>query len=404
MTKDNLKSHKAAPTKMLLLLESGGEHCRGLCRGIAKYSRLHGPWMFYRERQPYWPKENFFSTKNKKIAMDYIEHIKPDGIIMGFSKFIEDIVATGVPIISHLSYTEDCSNVPNIVSDNLAIAKLAVEHFLSRGFKNFAYFGNEPYYYSVDRGEKFAQLISDAGFQTHVYINPKPSVRRKSDWFTKQRLLAEWVGQLPKPIAIMANNDEGASEILFACNMASVQVPEQVAILGVDNDEFICDLSQLPLSSICINSERVGYETAQLLDDIMAGKKKMANQQIVVKPSHIIVRHSTDTIAIEDADIATAVHFIRNNPKKLIGVDDVAAAAAMSRRNLQRRFQAALGRSVIDEIKHVRIETAKSHITETDLSIAKIAEILNFSSTKHLSRFFKHETGMTLKECRTKYS
>jgi LacI family transcriptional regulator len=202
----------------------------------------------------------------------------------------------------------------------------------------------------------------------------------------------------------MACNDDRGRQVLEACKIADLHVPEEVAILGVDNDEMVCDLSNPRLSSIALNLERSGYEAAELLDKLMAGNKKMANQKIIAQPTHVVTRQSTNILAIEDSDVAQAVRFIRQHSKEMLQVDDVAKTVGISRRGLERRFRIALKRSVFNEIKRVRAEQVARMLVETNQSIGQIALALNYPGIEHISRFFRKEKGMSPLAYRKKYS
>ncbi len=391
--------------KVLLLLDARAGYSRGLLHGIARYSHVHQHWLFNLEHDQifYKPGKSFYGSGTRQKALDIIKKFNPDGIIMGLPKLVDEIIGLGIPLICHTYGTETIPGVPTFASDNFAIAKLATEYFLSRGFKNFAYCGEHPHYFSVDRGEKYREILSQTGFEANIFRPSKTGGKRSGKPNLEQQYIVDWVKLLPKPVAILTSSDDQAVKVISACYSAKISVPEQVVILGIDNDELLCDLSGLPLSSIALNSQRAGFKAAELLDKLISGEEKMSNQQIILRPTRVITRRSTDIIAIEDDDIATAVRFIRDNSEKMIGVSDVAAAASMSRRNLQRRFQAELSRAVIDEIKRVKILAIKNVLEETNFKVANVAYVLGLKSTGHLSKYFKRETGMTPGQYRKKF-
>ena len=226
---------------------------------------------------------------------------------------------------------------------------------------------------------------------------------KRNIWQKDRRKITDWLKKLPKPLALMAADDDLGRDIIAVCKAAGISVPEQVAVLGVDNDQFVCDLCTPSLSSIALNTERAGYETAELLERLMSGQEEMANQQIIVQPTRVVTRHSTDITVIEDPDIARAVNFIMNNSTVNINVNDVTNSVSMSRRNLERRFLAVMGRTVLSEIKRVRVQAIKNMLEETNLKVIKVATMLGFKSTGHLSKYFKRETGMTTKQYRNKF-
>jgi LacI family transcriptional regulator len=274
------------------------------------------------------------------------------------------------------------------------MGKMAAEHLLDRGFKNFAYCGFEDMFGARSRGESFRRRITEAGFRTHVYKKPKPRGRRS--WEDEQVFMADWLKSLPKPVGLMTCTDDRSQDVVEASKIAGVHVPEDLAIIGVDNDELVCELSSPPLSSIALNTQRSGYEAAELLDKLMSRKRiKMANQTIVVHPTHIVTRQSTDILAIEDRDVVAAVRFIRRNAREMIQVDDVVDTVAVSRRSLEQRFRRELGCSVLAEIKRARIDQVARMLVETNLSVSQIALALGYSGVENIARYFRSEKGMS---------
>jgi LacI family transcriptional regulator len=379
--------------KVILLIETARGYGRGLLRGIAKYSDLHGPWIFY------WKAPFYREPSGQRVTLSRLKKLDADGIIMREQKKTEEILAMGLPTIVS-PYSRQFSGLPNIIPDDSAIAKMAAEHLLNRGLRYLAYCGFEDMFAIRNRGEIFRKTVADAGLKTYAYKEPKS--RAKRQWEIEQNIMAEWLRSLPKPVGIMACNDDRGRQVIEACKIAGLHVPEEVAVIGVDNDDLVCNLSNPPLSSIALNFERSGYETAELLDQLMAGKKP-DNQTIVVPPTHIIARQSTDVLAVEDNEVARAVRFIRQHAKEAIPVDDVVREAAVSRRALERRFRTALNRSILDEIRRVHIELVTRMLIETSLSIAQIASNLGYTSVAHIARYFRREKGMSLLEYRKRF-
>jgi LacI family transcriptional regulator len=277
---------------------------------------------------------------------------------------------------------------------------MAAEHLLDRGFQCFAYCGFEDMFGARSRGESFRKRIAEAGFETYSYEQPRAKVRRS--WESEKSLMADWLKKLPKPVGLMTCTDDRSQDVIEACKIDGLHVPEQVAIIGVDNDEMVCELSTPPLSSITLNTEKAGYEAAELLDKMMAGKKA-ANEDIIVQPTRIVTRQSTDILAIDDSDVAEAVRFIRQHSREIIQVGDVVDAVALSRRALQQRFKSILGCSVYDEIRRCRIEQIATMLVETHLSIAQVASAFGYPGIEKLSRYFQREKGMTPVAYRKRY-
>ena len=269
---------------------------------------------------------------------------------------------------------------------------MAAEHLLEHGLRNFGYCGFDDMYWSVQRGENFCARISEAGFKTSVYKQPKSRANRL--WFREEAVLAEWLRGLPKPVGIMACNDDRGQHITEACANAKLSVPYEVAIIGVDNDDQVCDLSNPPLSSVALDVEKAGFRASELLDRMMKGEK-MPAQTVIVPPNRVVMRQSTNIMAVEDKLVSQALNFIRKNAKSLIQVEDVIKELSVSRRNLHDKFTKVLGRSVYDEIRRVRIDHISQMLIETDLSISDIVSSLGYDNTNHIARYFKQKMGIS---------
>jgi LacI family transcriptional regulator len=374
--------------KVILLLATSRAHVRGLLHGIAKYSRLHGPWIFYTDAQLY----------RKRGALSWLKNWGADGIIAPDSDENKEIFSMGLPTIVYRVARERIPRFPAIVADNVMVGKMAAEHLLDRGFHSFGYCGSRNRPWSRERKESFSERIAEAAVEPHIfYTNSKPGGWRSFE--REQNRLIEWLKSLPKPVGLMAGNDVRGRHVIEACRIAGLHVPDQVAVIGVDNDELICDLTDPRMSSIALNTEKAGYEAAELLDRLMAGESTV-DRNILVRATHVVARQSTDILAIEDRTVAEAIRFIRRHSKEAIQVNDVVDYVAMSRRNLELRFRRVLGRSIYSEIKRVRTQQIIRLLCETDLSISEIALRLGHPGDKHIARYFKQQTGMSLKEYR----
>jgi len=384
--------------KVILLIEASRGFGRELLSGIAKYSGLHGPWSFYRE-PPF-----FRDTGRKRKILDRIRNWGADGIITRYIAEIEEIVATGLPTIVASSTNEGTPRgilgSPTISTDNTAVGRIAAEHLLERGFRNFAYCGFEEIQWSVQRGQNFSERVAKAGYETHVYKRSKSRTQRS--WDAEQPLLTDWLRSLPKPVGLMTCTDDRSQQVIEACKLIGLHVPEDVAIIGVDNDKLVCNLSNPPLSSVALATERGGYEAAELLDRLMSGESRV-NQRIIIRPTHVDTRQSTDILAIEDPEVAAAVSFIRENAKEAIQVQDVVDSGTLSRRGLERRFRRILGRSILAEIRRVRIEQVAQMLAETNLPISQIALRLGYQSVDHIARYFRREKGLSPLKYRKEY-
>jgi LacI family transcriptional regulator len=384
--------------KVILLIEKSRAFGRGLLHGIVQFSNFHGPWLFYMEPE--------IHKKSRRSQYEWIKELQADGII-GYTwdaNLIKAIVNLGCPAVIR-GLEKPTRNAYCIVTDQAAIARTAVEYFLELGFRRFAYCGYDDMIWSQQRGENFRRTVTESGFNLKTYMYKQPKTRRLRIPDKEQVIIAKWLVSLPKPVAIMAGNDDRSQDILAACKIASINVPSEVAILGVDNDELICGLSYPQLSSIALSTQRAGYEAAQVLDKLMDGQKVAESEkEVLVSPLHVVTRQSTDIMAIEDKQVAQAVHFIRNHSNEVIQVGNVVEAAGLSRRTLEQRFRKTLGHSVLEEIKYARVNQMAKMLVETNLSISQIAWSLGFPYTNNISRYFKQQKGLTPLEYRRKYA
>jgi len=380
--------------KIILLIAPTRAFDRGLLQGIARYANEYGPWTFYREPPHYQ------AIDWKKKVTDRLRRGRVDGIIMREPERIDEIIERGIPGICAPVTKRTIEGFVNIVIDNEAVGRLGAEHLLNCGFRHFAYCGFKAIYWSDKRGEAFQQRISQAGHACTIY--EPPSKRTHALYEKEQPRLVEWLKSLPKPVGIMTCNDDRSQHLLEACHVAQIHVPGEVAVIGVDNDEFICRLANPPLSSICLHPDKLGYRAAQLLDSVMAGRKT-GETTVVGSPTHVIARGSTNILLVQDREMVGALRYIRDNANQPLQVDDVAGAVGMSRRTLQYRFSKAVGRSVHSQILRERVNRITQLLADTDLTVAQIAEELNFSSPKQLDRVFTKFQGMPPTTYRSQY-
>lgn len=356
---------------------------------------MHGPWVF---PWVFYRQDLFYAARGSERAE--LEHLRkwgPDGIIARDSRDIVELASWNIPLFVAVAMEPPESHRNNIISDNQAISKMAAEHLLERGFRHFGYCGFDDMFWSVQRGESFHARISEAGFKVSIYKQPKSRAART--WYREEAVLAEWLKGLPKPAGVMTCNDDRGQHVTEACANANIGVPYEVAVIGVDNDDQVCDISNPSLSSVALDVDKAGFQASELLDRMMAGQK-LPPQTVIVHPSRVVTRQSTDILAVEDKLVSRALNFIHQNAKRLIQVDDVIKAISVSRRHLHDKFMKTLRRSVYDEIKRVRIDLISRMLLETDMSISDIAFNLGYDNTNHFARYFKHKMGISPLEYR----
>lgn len=366
-----------------LLIESSNSYARGLLRGVMSYIHEHHPWSIY------LPEHGRGS-----VPVNWLNSWNGDGIIARIEneKIAEAVVNSGVPAVD-VSAARLAPSLPWVETDDPAIASLAAQHLVERGFQHYAFCGDDRFNWSRWREDHFQSCIKAAGYTCQIY--PQAKGRKKTiPWEQEQRRLSEWILQLPKPVGIMACYDIKAQQLLDVCRTINVSVPEEVAIIGVDNDEILCNLSEPPLSSVIPNTRLTGYEAAALLDRMIAGQTA-SSEAYLIKPLGIETRQSTDIQAIDDKFISDAVRFIRQHACDGINVQNVLKHVPLSRRVLESRFQKFIGRSPHEEIMRIRLDRVKQLLEETDLSLIEIAERTGFRHPEYLNVAFKKQTGTT---------
>jgi len=315
------------------------------------------------------------------------------------------ILKSGLPTVAldlreeQLQSANPLAKFSEIASDSYHAARMAAEHLLERKFPHYAFVGLTGQVWSDRREKSFCERIRAAGFQPHVYSSPGRD--RDRAWGREQAILADWLQKLPKPLGLMACNDDRGREVLEACRAGRICVPEQIAVVGIDNDELLCELSDPPLSSVALNAEQGGYQAAALLDKMMRGRIRKP-QRLVVEPLHVVTRRSTDIVAFEDVEVALALRFIHNHSANSIRVDDVVKCVQLSRRALEMRFRKAVGRTIHTEIEQARLERAKRLLLESELSVPKVALAAGFNTASYFVQVFHKKNGATPARYRAK--
>jgi len=380
--------------KIIVLLDPSRGYERDLLRGIWQYANLKGPWIFIRKAPYYQHFSGLRSDAPRELAA-----CGADGILAHFSPNTARIARLGLPMVV-VPGMENVPGMVNLVNDDRTIGHLAAEHLHEMGLQQFAYAGFDRLHWSLARRDGFCERLAALGHAAVCHLVPFHPTRALAG--QRARDLVRWLRQLPKPVGLMAANDEFALSISDLCRLHKLQVPDQVALIGVDNDEVICELSSPPLSSVAVSAQHAGFEAAELLDRMMRGQR--AEHIVMARPSHVVRRQSTDLTAVTDAAVADALRFIRENAHRVIQVADVARAVSLSRRSLADRFMQHLGRSIGDEINRRRVDQITRLLATTNRSVAQIAEDIGYSSDRHIARYFHRHTGLTPREYRQRHA
>lgn len=382
--------------KIILFTDLGEEYGKSLLKGVTRYSHEFGPWAFC--RMPSYYRE----TKGIEGILHWAKEWKANGIVGQFYNDSDPkrLLDEGIAVVAQ-DFKERHSTVPNITGDYFKTGYMGAEYFLRKGYENFAYYGFKDIVWSRERGQGFEERLAEEGHSVH-YFEHKRKFKSRELWYYKPSALSKWLKSLPKPIALMTCDDNQGIHITEACRLTKIRIPEEVAVLGVDNDEMLCNLSDPPLSSIGLDTVKGGYESARLLDRMIQTKNK-EYYDIVVKPTQVVTRNSTDIYATKDEYIGMALKFIHNNMDKNLKVEDVLEQVPLSRRSLEKRFQKVTGYPVYEYIFNLRIEKFTNKLLETDLTIFEISVDLGLNDSKNIARQFRQVKGCTPVEYRKKY-
>lgn len=373
--------------KIILLFDVSEHYGRSLLRGIVRYSKEHGPWLFC--RMPLYYRETLGMKGIVKFAKEWGAH----GIIgqLYNDNGIKTALKAGLCLVGE-DFKERFTEIPNITGGYFEAGKMGAEYFLKKGFRNFAFYGYRDIVWSRERLEGYEQYLNDKGFPVHYF--DQQLMPGRGLWYYKPSELSEWLKSLPKPIALMACDDDKAQHITEACNQAGIAIPEEIAVLGVDNDEMTCNLSDTPISSVNLDTEIGGYEAAKLMD-LMIHKKIKKHYDVYVMPTHIVTRQSTDITSADDQHIVKALKFIHQGIEEKMNVSQVLKEVPLCRRSFEKRFYDTTGSSVYKYIYHLKIQKFAERLLETEKSVFEIALELGFSMSNNVARQFKQVKGCT---------
>lgn len=385
--------------KVALLIESSRKYGRGVLSGIAKYIRVHGPWSCYIEER-----------ELHGGIPDWLKHVPTSGIIARIDgrRTAKELLRLGCPVID-VRASVRFRQIPAFVTNPRAVAQMAADFFLQAGFRHFAFCGYPGIPFSDDRWAAFADYLATHGYAARMFSPPRQSLTSarpgvsppltllqavEQRGLENEKAIATWLLKQPRPLALLACNDICGQQVLNASREHGINVPGEVAVMGVDDDEVLCTISEPPLSSIKPDAERVGTEAAALLDAMMKGKR--VNPGLVeIPPLWIVERASTDVVAIEDPVTVQALRFIRHHVNEGINVKDVLAHVGCSRTDLGVRFRHWLKTSIRAEIVRLRLDRACSLLRQTNLGLAEIARQSGSRDAPSFCRLFQKRLRQT---------
>jgi LacI family transcriptional regulator len=367
--------------KVALLIETSNRYGRDLLCGVRDWTREGDRWAI-----------RFTEQARGAPLPSWLRAWEGDGIIarVDSPQIAAALRRTRLPVVD-VSAERFASEFPRVSVDNEAVARLAADHLLAKGFRTFGYCGDSRFLWAQQRGDEFQRRVNQAGRSCATFLETK-AVARHPGSDAAIRAIANWLEHLPRPLGVFACYDGRAQQALEACQLRGWKVPDEIAVVGVDNDDVLCEMCIPALSSVQPDARRTGYHAAATLARMMRGER-LARQTHYVEPVRVVERQSTDVVSVSDLRVARAVRFIREHVGDGIDVSDVLRAVPMSRTLLERKFKSALGHSPHREIIRQRIARAKHLLVDGDVAIATVAELAGFDNASYLSVAFRRETG-----------
>ena len=373
--------------RLLIISDFTESFSHKLLAGIVDYSRRKEQWIVRRMPPSY----------KAQIGIQGLLRVSKEwdvDAILGQFEPTDDLTTltnNGIVVIAQ-DFKQRFASVPNVTGDYIGTGKMAARFFIDRGFKNFGFFGFNDVCWSDERCEGFRREVEAAGFGSSFYAYRMQEIDMV--WYYQRNRLREWLQSIPKPIAIMACDDNQGENLIEACHSIGIKIPSEVSVMGVDNDETLCSLGSTTLSSIQVDIEEGGRQTAALLERLVTDPAAPA-KDVVLQPMKIVNRMSTAAFATQDQQILRAILFIHRNVRKKISVADVTAEAALSRRLLERRFKDVTGKTLYEYITELKLKDFADQLVETDEQVMTIALSMGENDTKSISRRFKQLYGCT---------
>ena len=379
-----ISAKRSGPPRVALLIETSNAYGRGLLAGVAEYVQMHGPWSVYLPE----------TGRADGSAATRLRGWRGDGVLVRAEDHATARAANlSESAIVDLSAAGLLQGRPAVHSDLAAEADAGFDHLWDRGYRHMGFCGVSQYAWVRRQQKAFCRRAGEAGADVSVFLRTLRLTRAKG-WAADRAALAAWLRTLPRPVGIFACYDLLGQLVLDACRLAGLRIPDDVAVIGVDDDAVRCSLSDPPLSSVAPDTRLIGYRAAELLAAIMAGRRVEAGMRLV-PPLGVSARRSTEALAVPDMDVAAALRFIRDHCCESIGVSDVVSEVALSRRVLESRFVRHVGRTPHAEIQRCRMEIAKQLLADTDLPVKSIATRVGAGTPEYLSVLFQKTLATT---------
>jgi len=369
---------------------------RDLLDGIMRYCGGSGRWEFMIEREIFNPQ----AIERIRLA---IRHWRLAGLITSVwtPPLRRAVAKLHVPTVE-LSGAYGNEGFARVHADDEAIGRLAGRHLIERGLRSFAYWGTPKHVPSVRRFEGLRQEVSRLGVEP-TFICRGIRTHHGRNVFAEHAVATEFLAKQSAPLGVLCFNDYWAWDLMAVCDQIGLNVPQNVAVVGIGNDEAICTVSRVPISSVETSGSQIGYEAMRILGQMIRGQATPA-KAVLVSPLRVLGRRSSDILLAPDNDISRALHFVREHAGEPIGVRDILAEVPMARRRLERRFRELLGRTPEQHLFHERVERAKGLLLETNLNLADVAARSGFANASIFAAIFKRAAGMTPRQYRLRHA
>ncbi len=379
--------------KILVLIDYSSGFSRQLLKGLIRYSRENEEWVFY--RLPAY----FKALYGKEGVVEWAKEWKADAIIARWDHEGTNLLSTlGIPVVLQ-NYRKRSPYFSNITGDYIGTGEMAARFFVDRRFKNFAFYGDKGVVWSRERAEGFRRVVEEVGGNYYYFETEN---LEGMDWGQTHIELDDWLLSLPKPVALFACDDNFALRVAQICKINGVKIPEEISLMGVDNDELLCNLSDPTISSIALDVEKGGYETGRLINRFFK-KERDEPFNIVIRPTRFALRKSTENYDIDDEYIQKVVKHIEANYRSHIDIDELTKMVPLSRRNLEMRFKKEMDTTIYQFILRCRVDYFSHLLVTTDRTLYDMALESGFVDCKNISRTFKKFKGCTPAEYRKRY-
>jgi LacI family transcriptional regulator len=379
--------------KVLVLIDSTTEFSRRFLTGLIQYANENGPWIFYRLPSYY---------KALYGEAGIVERIKEWGIDAVIAQWeyegVDFLDQLDIPVFLQ-SYKNISGRFSRISGDYIGAGVMAAQFFAKRYFKNFAFYGNKNFFWSKARAEGYRREVERIKGNYYYF---ESELLDSMQWSREHVELDNWLQGLPKPVALFACDDNFALQVSEMCKVNNINIPDELSLLGVDNDELICNLSHPSISSIVTDDENGGYQTGKMLQNLILNKNNIPFN-INIDPVRIELRQSTEKYNISDNYIKTVIDYINENIRLNISIDKLAEIVPLSRRNLEMKFKEATGTSVYQFILDKKVDLISTELLTTDKDLLDIAIETGFNDVRNVYRIFKKYTGYTPVSFRKKY-